>query len=112
MAEKVNPQSIPWKKHETSIKESIAVLERAQAELLAGDLSDDLRADAAREAQVLVDSLGTLNMQRGREFAQELARLLDGDQVLGIRETARTIRLVDLVKVLVAALEESSTAVA
>ncbi len=112
MADNKNLQSDAWKKHETSLKESLSILERAQAELLAADLSDDLRTDAAREAQVLSETLGAFHMQRGGEFAQELARLLDSNQPLGIRETARVIRLVDLVKALIAAVDQSSSAVA
>ncbi len=112
MADNNNLQSDAWKKHVASIQVSLGILARAQAELLAADLSDGLRADAAREAQALSESLGAFHMQRGREFAQELARLLDSNQPLGIRETARIIRLVDLVKALIAAVDQSSSAVA
>lgn len=61
-----------WAKHRPTSVNRLATVERALKALNQGKLTEDLRAQAAREAHKLVGSLGTFGMASGSAAARTI----------------------------------------
>lgn len=61
-----------WEEHRDVVGSQLAVVERAVAAAVVGELDDGLRAQGAREAHKLVGSVGTLGFAAAGERAREL----------------------------------------
>src|SRR5450755_4102412 len=61
-----------WEEHRDVVGSELAVVERAVAAAVVGELDDGLRAQGAREAHKLVGSVGTLGFAAAGERAREL----------------------------------------
>lgn len=65
-----------WARHHEAVLDQISVLERAVSALIGGNLGEDQRAEAEREAHKLSGSLGTFGFAGASERARELEKLL------------------------------------
>lgn len=65
-----------WERFKDNISDRVAVLEEAQTALLAGELGEELRQKAGREAHKLAGSLGTFGLAEGSRLAREMELLL------------------------------------
>src|SRR4051794_16601789 len=72
-----------WDRWQPQVLEQVEVLERSVAALVNDDLSDDLRAEAEREAHKLAGSLGTFGKRSASECAREVEVTLHADASLG-----------------------------
>ena len=72
----------------------VATLEEAVTALVCGDLDEELRALAEREAHKLAGSLGMFGLHRGSEVARELERALGAQGGPNALETPRMAELV------------------
>jgi HPt (histidine-containing phosphotransfer) domain-containing protein len=69
----------------------LEAIERAQRELQAGNLTDDLRLEAAQQAHKLAGSLGVFGAQEGSDLAAEIEQLLSRDESLNEESSAQLI---------------------
>ena len=81
---------------------AVAVLEQAAMALLEGTLDDELRRQAAREADKLAGSVGTFGFTEGARLAREMEHMLQAGVVL---EQMHALRLSELVVALLKELE-------
>ena len=65
-----------WERSRPEIAGQIATLEEAAAALLAGDLAEELRGRAERDAHKLAGSLGMFGVPTGSELAREVEQAL------------------------------------
>lgn len=86
-----------WEQFRESFSTQVCVLEEATVAVLSGELSEQLRERALREAHKLAGSLGTFGMPRGSEVAREVESWFGP----GLHEDATDVlRLSDAVVVL------------
>ena len=78
-----------WEKFKDKIIARLAVLEKASIALLAGELSDELRIEAVREAHKLAGSLGTFGFAEGSALARKIEELLNLENNLLTIETGQ-----------------------
>ena len=76
----------------------LEAIERAQRELQAGKLTDDLRLDAAQQAHKLAGSLGVFGMQEASELAAKIEQLLSREQILNEESSSQLTDCVDRLK--------------
>lgn len=69
-----------WQKVLPLMLTRLEAIERAQRELQAGKLTDDLRLDAAQQAHKLAGSLGVFGMQEASELAAKIEQLLSREE--------------------------------
>lgn len=67
----------------------LEAIERAQRELQAGKLTDDLRLDAAQQAHKLAGSLGVFGAQEASELAAKIEQLLSSEEILNEESSAQ-----------------------
>jgi len=67
-----------WERHHAAVLEQVATVEQALLALMRGELDDELRTRAAREAHKLAGSLGTFGLASASERSRELELLLGG----------------------------------
>jgi HPt (histidine-containing phosphotransfer) domain-containing protein len=65
-----------WQKHLPLMRSRIETIQLAVDALRKSRLTQDLRAEAAREAHNLAGSLGTFGLEHGSEAATEIEKLL------------------------------------
>lgn len=65
-----------WRKYLPVMRSRIETIERAIDALRNRRLTQDLQAEAAREAHKLAGSLGTFGLQSGSDAASEIERLI------------------------------------
>ena len=65
-----------WQRSRNEIARRIATLEEAVAAMLAGDLTDELRVRAVRDAHKLAGCLAMFGFATGSELAAEVERAL------------------------------------
>jgi chemotaxis protein histidine kinase CheA len=84
-----------WPASQERIEAALEALERGVAALEAGELDEELRADARNGAHKLVGTLGTYGLLGAAELARALERVFDDPPVAstGVRPT-----LTDLVE--------------
>lgn len=67
-----------WQKHFPVIRSRIEAIQLAVDALRNNRLTQDLRAEAAREAHKLAGALGTFGLQSGSDAATEIEKLFSG----------------------------------
>jgi len=88
-ADKVNKKlDALWRKYLPTIRARLDSIKGALDAMERGDLNDQVRESAARDAHKLAGSLGTFGILNGSEVAQRLERLLL-DQRTAFAELAR-----------------------
>lgn len=70
-----------WQKVLPLMLTRLEAIERAQRELQAAKLTDDLRLDAAQQAHKLAGSLGVFGMQEASELAAKIEQLLSREAI-------------------------------
>ena len=65
-----------WEKFKDKIVNRLQALDKASAALLAGELSEELKQEAIREAHKLAGSLGTFGFAEGSSIARQIEELL------------------------------------
>lgn len=81
-------------KRRAGLASRVATVEEAVTALVIGDLDEELRADAEREAHKLAGSLGMFGLPRGSELAAELERALGSQGGPDALEAPRMAELV------------------
>jgi len=87
-----------WVRRRASVLARVGVIEHAVSEALAGNLGDELRFQAAREAHMLAGSAGTFGFPRASECARELELALEAaappqaDELPRLKDIVRTLR--------------------
>ncbi len=66
-----------WTEHESVVLERVSLLERAVAQLIAGELSEDQRERARRAAHMLAGSVGMFGFERSSEAALALEAVFE-----------------------------------
>lgn len=96
-----------WEKYRPVNLQRVGKLETAVASLLSDELTEDLRAEAAREAHKLVGAAGTFGFPEASSLAREVETYLEGEGAIG--STAR-VRISELVEALREIIQSASTA--
>jgi HPt (histidine-containing phosphotransfer) domain-containing protein len=78
-----------WQKVLPLMLTRLEAIERAQRELQAAKLTDDLRLDAAQQAHKLAGSLGVFGMQEASELAAKIEQLLSREAILNEESSAQ-----------------------
>ncbi|HLO48397.1 MAG TPA: response regulator [Kamptonema sp.] len=85
-----------WTRFKGSISDRVTILEQANTALTIGELSDELRQQATREAHKLAGSLGTFGLAEGSRLAREMESLLQNtprqDQAPQLSQLVTTLR--------------------
>lgn len=68
-----------WEKNRPIVEERLATLNRASTEAEAGQISNDLRKEAAQAAHKLAGALGMYGYEEGTCIAREIDALLSSD---------------------------------
>ena len=98
-----------WEKFRGTTMERVAVVERAVVARLHGELEEEQRRAAEREAHKLAGSVGTFGYREASRVAREIERILGGSAPIA---QAQLLRLSELVVALQAELEGESEAAA
>ena len=80
-----------WQKVLPLMLTRLEAIERAQRELQAGKLTDDLRLDAAQQAHKLAGSLGVFGIQEASELAAKIEKILSRDESLNEESSEQLI---------------------
>lgn len=83
-----------WEKFKVKILNRLVSLDQAANALLTGELNDELRSLAVREAHKLAGSLGTYGFERGTHLAREIEELLESQATVSQPEAQRIAELV------------------
>ena len=84
-----------WQKHLPLMRSRIETIQLAVDALRKSRLTQDLRAEAAREAHNLAGSLGTFGLQSGSDAAAEIEGLLSSRDALSDVELDRIKQLLE-----------------
>ena len=87
-----------WQKVLPLMLTRLEAIQRAQRELQAGKLTDDLRLDAAQQAHKLAGSLGVFGMQEASELAAKIEQLLSSEEILNEESSAQLTDCVERLK--------------
>ena len=83
-----------WDKFKGANIERVVVLEQCASSLLEGNLTDEARRNAEREAHKLAGSLGTFGFPEGSKIARQMEHILQGGASLSLDEIRRISELV------------------
>ncbi len=87
-----------WERHHAAVVEQVETIEAAVVALMRGDLDEQSRERATREAHKLAGSLGTFGLARASERSRELELLLGAPETLGQTSVPRLSELVASVR--------------